>query len=92
MAFQEIRDRSTRKDNLLVHHDPKVKLILSVNASPVGLVAVISHESETEDRPIDFASRTLTTAEKNYAQNDREALANYVLCTAVSPSMIEMLL
>jgi transposase InsO family protein len=46
-----------------------------VDASPVGVGAVISHEDEAQDRPIAFASRSLTDAERNYSQIDREALA-----------------
>lgn len=74
-AFQVIKEKFTQPDNLLVHYDPEKELILSVDASPVGLGAVISHNEDGQDRPIAFASRSLTAAEKNYSQIDREALA-----------------
>ena len=38
--------------------------------------AVLSHQmSDGKERPIAFASRTLTAAEKNYSQLDKEALS-----------------
>lgn len=60
---------------MLVHYNLQSKLILSVNASPVELGALILHESEHGERPIAFATRTLQTSERNYSQIDREALA-----------------
>lgn len=46
-----------------------------VSASPFDVGAVISHIINGMERPIMFASRALTPAEKNYSQIDREALA-----------------
>ena len=59
----------------LIHYSLDLPLVLSVDASPYGLGAVISHRVQGVDRPIAFASRTLTCAEKNNAQLDKEALA-----------------
>lgn len=45
------------------------KLNLACDASPYGEAAVISHEMDDgKDRPIAFASRTLTNSERNYTQ------------------------
>lgn len=74
-AFDGMKRDLAEPDNVLVHYDPQAPLILSVDASPTGLGAVISHETADGDRPIEFASRSLTVAEKNYSQIDREALA-----------------
>lgn len=52
------------------------ELILATDASPQGLGAVISYKTDDgAERPIAFASRTLTPSERNYNQIDREACA-----------------
>ncbi|XP_022829117.1 uncharacterized protein K02A2.6-like isoform X2 [Spodoptera litura] len=63
-------------DKTLAHFDPQAKLILTVDASPTGLGAVLSQVGENGlERPISYASRTLSSAEKNYAQIQKEATA-----------------
>lgn len=61
---------------LLVHYEGDKDLILACDASPYGVGAVLSHRMpDGTDRPIGFVSRTLTAAEKNYSQLDKEGLA-----------------
>ena len=60
---------------VLQHFKPAEQLVLTVDASPYGLGAVLSHPEPGGDRPIAFASRTLSAAEKNYSQLDKEACA-----------------
>ena len=65
-----------RSSQVLVHFDDKLPLVLSCDASPYGLGAVLSHRMENGDeRPICYASRTLSEAEKKYSHLDKEALA-----------------
>ena len=63
-------------NSLLVHYDDSKPLVLACDASPCGLGAVLSHiMPDGVERPVAYASRTLTTAEKNYSQLEKEGLA-----------------
>lgn len=62
-------------DRVLVPYNPQEPVQLACDASPVGIGAVFSHIIDGQERPIAFASRALTAAERNYSQLDREALA-----------------
>ena len=74
-AFHAVKSQLT-SDCLLVHFDPQKPLILACDASPYGVGAVMSHHLEDgSERPLAFASRSLSPAEKGYAQLDKEAFA-----------------
>lgn len=74
-AFDEIKS-IVASDVILVHYNPKLELILDVDASDCGIAACISHRyDDGNERPIHFGSRTLDAAEKNYSIVDKEALA-----------------
>ena len=74
-AFQEAKD-ALQDNALLVHYDSTKPLLLACDASPHGLGAVLSHKMDDgTERPVAYASRTLTAAEKNYSQLEKEGLA-----------------
>jgi RNase H-like domain found in reverse transcriptase/Reverse transcriptase (RNA-dependent DNA polymerase)/Integrase zinc binding domain/Integrase core domain len=62
-------------DNILYPYDPKLPIVVSCDASSYGVGAVLSHTVDGVERPVMFVSSTLSPAEKNYSQLDREALA-----------------
>ena len=76
---------------VLAHYDPALPLKLAGDASAYGLGAVISHAMpDGSERPIAFASRTLSASKQNYSQIENETLSlvfglhHLYTCTAVS--------
>ncbi|UYV77890.1 K02A2.6-like [Cordylochernes scorpioides] len=66
---------SITSERVLVPYDTTLPLFLATDASQIGIGAVLSHVIGGQERPIMFASRTLSGAERNYSQIEREALA-----------------
>ena len=61
---------------VLTHYDVSKPLKLYCDASASGLGACLVHQMpDRRERPVAYASRTLTAPEQNYAQIEREALA-----------------
>lgn len=74
-SFVEIK-KQMQSDTVLTHYDPKLPVLLAVDASPYGVGAVLSHEYPNgTERPIQFASQTLSATQQKYSQIDKEAYA-----------------
>ena len=73
-AFQNANSILT-SSKVLTHYNSTKPLILSCDASPYGVGAVLPYQMGEGEHPIAFASCFLAPAEKNYSQIDKEALA-----------------
>ena len=74
-CFRELKRRLTSAP-ILAHYDAQRPVQLITDASPYGIGAVLMQKgAEGEERPVRFASRTLSKAERNYSQIEREGLA-----------------
>ncbi|XP_039520330.1 uncharacterized protein K02A2.6-like [Pimephales promelas] len=74
-AFKRAKE-TLLKSNALTYFDPALPIQLACDASPYGVGAVLSHIMPNgQERLIAFASRSLSKAEANYAQIEREALS-----------------
>ena len=72
-AFAATKQALVSSD-VLIHYDPSLPISLAGDASAYGLGVVISHSlPDGTERPIAFASRTLFSSERNYAQLEKEA-------------------
>ena len=73
-AFDKLKTMLT-SDCVMAHYDPAALTQLRVDASPVGLVAILTQTQLGVVRPVAYAGRTLTAVERRYSQTEREALA-----------------
>ncbi|CAF1076837.1 unnamed protein product, partial [Brachionus calyciflorus] len=67
----------------LSYFDPSLRTEITVDASPVGVAAVLSQydpKHPSEKRIVMYASRSLTKVEQKYSQVEREALALVWAC------------
>lgn len=75
-CFRKVK-KLFENNNVLQHYDPNAELMLETDASSYGLGSVLlqRHDSKSPWLPVQFASRTLNPAERNYSNIEREALS-----------------
>ena len=73
-AFNDIKQLLS-SSKTLVHFDPQTPLVLTTDASHVGIGAILAHVTKDGERPIGYVSRSLNGAEKNYSTTEKESLA-----------------
>ena len=74
-AWNEVM-KSITQALVLAFFDPEKEVTIQCDASQSGLGAVLTQEG----KPIHYASRAMTKAEKNYAQVEKELLAIVFAC------------
>lgn len=65
-AFQTLKDSLT-SDTIMAYFDPSKETELWVDASPVGLGAILCQENKI----VAYASRSLSPVEQRYSQTER---------------------
>ena len=79
-AFQELKDALIQAETM-AFYNPSAETRITVDASPVGLGAILSQQQEDGAyKPIYYGSRSLTDVESRYSQTEREALAVVWAC------------
>ena len=74
-AFEHSKSLLT-SESLLVHWNPSLPLVLSCDASEVAIGAVLAHRyPDGSERPIGYASRSLSKSERNYSQLEKEGVS-----------------
>ena len=69
-AFDRLRAALT-SDCVVAHYDQSADTELKVDASPVGLGAILLQRSNGTVRPVAYASHTLTDVERRYSQTEK---------------------
>ena len=76
LTFQEATNLLTAS-RVLAHYDPSLPMKMTADASVYGVGVVISHVyPDGSEKPIAFASRTLTSSKFNHAQIEKEVKSN----------------
>ncbi|XP_043263107.1 uncharacterized protein LOC122403574 [Colletes gigas] len=73
-SFQDLK-RMLTEAPVLKPANPKMPYTIRTDASGYALGAALVQGEKEEEHPVEYASRLLTTAERNYSTTEREALA-----------------
>lgn len=78
-SFQQVK-KYLRDAPILSLFDPTLPIVVSTDASDYGLGAVLQQTDGENTRTIQFASRSLSPAERRYSTGEKEALACLWAC------------
>ena len=78
-ALQNLNHHLT-SNRVLAYFDPRKHSTIYVDASPVGLGAILTQSDGDQQKIISYASKALTDVERRYSQTEREALAVVWAC------------
>ncbi|PFX34699.1 Uncharacterized protein K02A2.6 [Stylophora pistillata] len=78
-AFRRLQVILT-SDCVVAHYNQATETELKVDASPVGLGAILLQQCSDCVHPVAYASRTLTDVERRHSQTEKEALAVVWAC------------
>ena len=73
-AFDELKMRLASAETM-AYYNRELETKIIVDASPIGLGAILVQKHGDHFKPVYYASRTLTDVEKKYSQTEKEALA-----------------
>ena len=66
------------QDRVFTHFNPDLPVVVACDSSSYGMGAVLSHRMpDGSERPVAYASRSLTQTEKKFAQIEKDALGLY---------------
>ena len=73
-AFTELKDALIAAP-MMGYFDISKSTTITVDASPVGISAILAQGTDSDYKVIAYASRALTDVEKRYSQTEKEALS-----------------
>ena len=81
-TFSKLKNILSSGESCITYFDENKQTILFTDASPYGISAILMQQSANQNdaKIIAYSSRSLTKAEQNYSQLERECLAVVYAC------------
>nr|CAI5833063.1 unnamed protein product [Callosobruchus analis] len=70
----QLSKKCLTSNSVLTHYDPRLPIFVNCDSSGYGVGAVLSHIIEGDEKPVVFASSTLSSTEQKCSNREREAL------------------